>query len=115
MAVLRRWPRAHAARTLDSQTSLFCFSYRHRWSNVYFGGSVLKELATFQSCALDLAFATFIRTAAAAFLDIVNTSGSDLQSLGVALSQQEQLWKQMRVPLIVKSVGLLLKTIGSLK
>jgi len=53
-----------------------------------------------------LQFAFFIRAAAVGFAAIERTKGDDIGHLMSALASQRWLWKQMRVPILIKSVKL---------
>ena len=53
-----------------------------------------------------LQFAFFIRGAAQGFAMIERTKGNDIAHLMGALASQKWLWKQMRVPLLIKSIKL---------
>lgn len=60
-----------------------------------------------------LQYAFFIRGASLGFAAIERTQGQDIWHLMNALSSQKWLWKQMRVPLFIKSIKLAV-TIGPL-
>ena len=60
-----------------------------------------------------LQYAFFIRGASLGFAAIERTQGQDIMHLMNALSSQKWLWKQMRVPLFIKSIKLA-ATIGPL-
>jgi len=70
-------------------------------------GPPAEVLPDFFGDPLDgLQFAFFIRGAAQGFAMIERTKGNDIAHLMGALASQKWLWKQMRVPLLIKSIKL---------
>ena len=78
-------------------------------------GPYSEVLPDFFGDPLDgLQFAFFIRGAAQGFAAIERTKGNDIGYLMGALASQKWLWKQMRVPILIKSVKLVATAVSLL-
>eukprot|EP00960_Hanusia_phi_P065353 766066-Hanusia_phi.AAC.1 len=68
----------------------------------------IAAIPQFGDCIDELWYAYFINAASSSYEAIVHTQGADIHNLMQAVQKELQLWKKYRVPLVIKTVLMLL-------